>query len=64
MLNFPFITFDLGLRDETSATGHLLQLLGVASPFHRDLRSDGFDLTEIVRREFDRLCAKGGCAAS
>jgi hypothetical protein len=35
------------------ATGHLLQMFGVASPLHRDPGSGALDLTEVVGREFD-----------
>ena len=37
-----------------SAAGHLLQLLGVPGPLHRDLRGGGLDLAEVVGRELDR----------
>ena len=36
-----------------SATGHLLQLLGVAGPLHRDLGGRGLDLAEVVGRQLD-----------
>ena len=36
-----------------SATGHLLQVLGVPGPLHRDLRGRGLDLAEVVGRELD-----------
>lgn len=37
-----------------SAAGHLFRVLSVPSPLHRDLRSGAVDLTQIVRRKFDR----------
>src|SRR5215212_1082335 len=40
-----------------SATGHSLQLFGVPSPLHSDLRRGALDLAEIVRRELDGSCA-------
>src|SRR4051794_12189277 len=39
-----------------SATGHLLQLLGVSIALHRDPGGGVIDLTQIVGREFDRNC--------
>ena len=35
------------------ATGHLLQVLGVPGPLHRDLRGRGLDLAEVVGRQLD-----------
>lgn len=35
------------------ATGHLLQLFGISSSFHRDLGSSIINISQIVGREFD-----------
>ena len=37
-----------------SPAGHLLEMLGVTRPLHRDLRGGIFDFPQIGRREFDR----------
>src|SRR5437870_5302794 len=42
-----------GARGRISATGQLLQVLGIPSPVRRDLRGGLFDLTEIIGRELD-----------
>jgi hypothetical protein len=43
----------LTCQDGRSAASQLLQLFGVARPLHRDLRSGGIDLAEIVGRKLD-----------
>src|SRR5216684_3858572 len=40
-----------------SATGHLLQMFGVPSPLHGDLRGGALDLMQIVGREIDGNCS-------
>jgi hypothetical protein len=39
-----------------SAAGQFLQVFGIASPLHRELRGGAIDLTEIVRRQFNVGC--------
>src|SRR2546427_6550475 len=36
-----------------SATGHLLQVVGVPIPLHGDLQGGAFDLAQVVRRQVD-----------
>src|ERR1019366_3171837 len=36
-----------------SATGHLFQLLRIASPLHLDLGGGAFDFSKVVGRQFD-----------
>ena len=39
------------------ATGQLLQLFRIPGTMHRDLRGGAFNLTKIVRRQFDGNCS-------
>ena len=41
-----------------SATGHLLQLFRIPGAMHRDLRGGAFDVTKVVRRQFDCNCSE------
>lgn len=38
--------------------GHLLQLLGVSGPLHRNLGSGLINVAEVVRSQFDGHCPK------
>src|ERR1017187_8592850 len=39
------------------AAGHLLDVFGISSALHSDLRGGAVDVTEIVRGKFDGRCS-------
>src|ERR1022692_1498482 len=55
------VSFDVHFRIPSLggrlATGHLLDVFGISSPLHRDLRGGAVDVTEIVRGKFDGSCS-------